>query len=100
MKTRTKFKELFGEIETIDGIYFVVRAPHTRLTARTRYVFNAILDLFGYDMAQNIFLICTFADGKKPPALRVAKEMGMTYFLNCSYIFNCCLPLYSQEFHS
>ena len=44
-------------------------ASAARLTESQQYVWNAILGLFGKDIADNILLCFTFADGEKPQAL-------------------------------
>jgi hypothetical protein len=47
------------------------------------YIFNAIMSLFGQDIENNICMLVTFADGKRPPvlsALRAAKLPHEQYF--------------------
>ena len=66
-----QIKELFSipgaeHIDHLHGIGLVTQASLPRLTPRQHYVFNAILCLFGKDLADNIFLMTTFADGGKP----------------------------------
>ena len=69
-----QIKELFSiagdeGIDQLHGIGFVTQAPLARLTPTQQYVFDAILSVFGNDVADNIFLMITFADGMKPPVL-------------------------------
>ena len=66
-----------GGMDTIHGIGFVTKAPESRLTPTQRYIFNAILQNFGKDIADNIFLLVTFADGKTPPVLDAIKEANI-----------------------
>ena len=66
-------------IDQLHGIGFVTQAPQTRLTPTQRYVFDAILSVFGKDVADNIFLMVTFADGKQPPVLEAARTAGVPF---------------------
>ena len=50
-------------IDQLNGIGFVVQASLARLTPTQRYIFDAILSIFGKDIGNNIFLMTTFADG-------------------------------------
>ena len=77
-----QIKELFSivgdeGIDQLHGIGFVTQAPLARLTPTQRYVFDAILSVFGKDVADNIFLMITFADGMKPPVLDAVKAAGV-----------------------
>ena len=58
------FLSVQGEngIDHLDGIGFVTQASLARLTAQQNYVYHSILSLFGSDVAQNIFIMVTFAD--------------------------------------
>ncbi|XP_073691417.1 uncharacterized protein [Garra rufa] len=62
-----------GGIDRIDAVCFVVQASLARLTHTQKYVFDSILSIFGKDIAQNILVLVTFADGKKPPVLEAIK---------------------------
>lgn len=70
----------------IDAVCFLVKAPDARLTAVQKYIFNAILSLFGQDIAENICTLITFADGKNPPVLSAMKEAALPFV--ASYVFN------------
>ena len=77
-----QIKELFSisgdeGIDQLHGIGFVTQAPLARLTQAQRYVFDAILSVFGKDVADNIFLMITFADGMKPPVLDAVKAANV-----------------------
>ena len=79
-----QIKELFSisgdeGIEQLHGIGFVTQAPLARLTPTQRYVFDAILSVFGRDVAGNIFLMITFADGKKPPVVDAVQAADVPY---------------------
>ena len=49
-------------LDSIDAICFVVQASDTRLTPSKKYIFNNVLNLWGKDMKDNIFILITFAD--------------------------------------
>ncbi|XP_063049606.1 uncharacterized protein LOC134444063 [Engraulis encrasicolus] len=61
-------------IDAIDAVCFVVQAALARLTHTQRYIFDAILSVFGKDIASNIITLVTFADAKTPPVLAAIKE--------------------------
>jgi hypothetical protein len=60
-------------IDHIDGIGFVAQSPLVRLTHTQKYVIDSILAVFGKDIAGNIFLMTTFADGAYPPVVDAIK---------------------------
>ena len=86
-----QIKEFFSKsgddgIDHIDGIGFVTQSALARLTPTQRYIFNSILSIFGKDVANNIFMMVTFADGQPPPVMAAVKDAGFPY---CeSYKFN------------
>ncbi|XP_060589339.1 uncharacterized protein LOC132744567, partial [Ruditapes philippinarum] len=65
----------------IDAICFLVKAPDARLTPTQRYIFNAIMSLFGHDIKDNFCILVTFADGKKPPVLSALREAKLPHEL-------------------
>eukprot|EP00438_Fugacium_kawagutii_P018306 Skav212455 [mRNA] locus=scaffold385:113825:115393:+ [translate_table: standard] len=67
------FNGMSDQVNLLTGVCFVVPASEARLTGAQKYVWNAILGLFGKDIAENILLCFTFADGKKPPALAAVR---------------------------
>ncbi|XP_022787635.1 verrucotoxin subunit beta-like [Stylophora pistillata] len=56
-------------IDHLDGIGFVTQASQARLTPTQKYIFDSILSIFGKDVQNNFFMMCTFADGKSPHVL-------------------------------
>ena len=66
-----EFFSIHGQngIDHLDGIGFVTQASLARLTPTQQYIFDSILSTFGKDIASNIFMMITFADGNKPPVL-------------------------------
>ena len=73
-------------IEAINVICFVIQAPLARLTAPQVYIFDAILSIFGKDMAGNIVAMVTFADGKEPPVLNALDTAKVPYTNH--FVFN------------
>jgi len=70
------FFSIQGEngIDHLDGIGFVTQASLARLTPTQRYIFHSILSIFGKDIANNIFMMVTFADGQHPPVMTAIEE--------------------------
>lgn len=66
-------------IDHIHGIGFVAQASLARLTPTQKYVFDSILAVFGKDVEENILMMTTFADGKKPPVLVAVDAAGIHY---------------------
>ncbi|XP_026114891.1 uncharacterized protein LOC113093306 [Carassius auratus] len=75
-KITAQIQEFFsahGGIDCIDAVCFVVQTSFARLTDTQNYIFDSILSIFGKDIAQNILVLVTFADGKRPPVLEAIK---------------------------
>lgn len=71
-KITEKIRKFFSEVDGIlglDAVCFVVQSALARLTQTQKYIFEAILSIFGKDIANNITIMITFADGQKPPVL-------------------------------
>nr|XP_040026756.1 uncharacterized protein LOC120815821 [Gasterosteus aculeatus aculeatus] len=64
-------------VSEIDAVCFVTQASLARLTATQRYVFDSVLAIFGKDVAENIEMLVTFADGKQPPVLEAISHSGV-----------------------
>ncbi|CAL8347496.1 unnamed protein product [Merluccius merluccius] len=64
-------------VSEIDAICFVVQASLARLTLTQKYVFDSVLSIFGKDVAENIRIMVTFADGQRPPVLAAINESGV-----------------------
>jgi len=90
-----QIKDLFTNdgpeaIETIHAVCFVIQAPLVRLTTQQKYVFDQVQSIFGKDIAENIFVLITFADGNEPPVLAALKEIvpqAKTFEFNNSALF-------------
>lgn len=63
----------------IDAVCFVVKGLDERLKIPQRYVFNAIVSLFGRDMEPNICPLLTFADGAEPAVLASLDESNIHF---------------------
>ncbi|XP_032872054.1 uncharacterized protein LOC116969295 [Amblyraja radiata] len=88
-------------VDQIDAVCFIVQASLARLTPTQKYVFDSILSIFGKDIAENIQILLTFADGQRPPVLEALKadqvpcpkdEMGLPvhFKFNNSAIYAQC----------
>ena len=66
-------------IDHIHAVGFVTQASLVRLTPTQKNVFDSILAVFGKDVEENILMMITFADGKKPPVLVAVDEAGIHY---------------------
>ncbi|XP_030608456.1 uncharacterized protein LOC115796271 [Archocentrus centrarchus] len=64
-------------VSVIDAVCFVAQAALARLTATQKYVFDSVLSIFGKDVAENIRILVTFADGQKPPVLEAINAAGV-----------------------
>ncbi|XP_037837914.1 uncharacterized protein LOC112449920 [Kryptolebias marmoratus] len=73
---RNLFSSPHGVTE-IDAVCFVAQASLARLTPSQKYVFDSILSIFGKDVAENIRILVTFADGQRPPVLEAIRVSGV-----------------------
>ncbi|XP_042284280.1 uncharacterized protein LOC121908388 [Thunnus maccoyii] len=64
-------------VSEIDAICFVAQASLARLTPSQKYVFDSVLSIFGKDVAENIRVLVTFADGQRPPVLEAINASGV-----------------------
>ncbi|XP_067248686.1 uncharacterized protein [Chanodichthys erythropterus] len=79
-KITKQIQEFFSAregIDSIDAVCFVVQASLARLTHTQKYIFDSILSIFGKDIAENILVLVTFADGKTLPVLEAIKVSGV-----------------------
>ena len=73
-------------IDQLDAIGFVIQSSLGKLTYTQQYIFDSILSIFGKDIANNIFLMTTFADAHRPPVLDAVNKAGIKY--QASFKFN------------
>ncbi|XP_030607795.1 uncharacterized protein LOC115795825 [Archocentrus centrarchus] len=64
-------------VSVIDAVCFVAQASLARLTPTQKYVFDSVLSIFGKDVAENIRILVTFADGQRPPVLEAINAAGV-----------------------
>ncbi|CAK6981342.1 uncharacterized protein LOC122993437 [Scomber scombrus] len=67
------FSATLGVSES-DAVCFVVPAALTQLTPSQKNVFDSVLSIFGKDVAENIRVLVTFADGQRPPVLEAINK--------------------------
>uniref|UniRef100_A0A3P8S7F8 Septin-type G domain-containing protein n=1 Tax=Amphiprion percula TaxID=161767 RepID=A0A3P8S7F8_AMPPE len=75
-----QLRNLFSDhrgVTEIDAVCFVVQSALARLTPSQKYVFDSVLSIFGKDVAENIRILVTFADGQQPPVLEAIKASGV-----------------------
>ncbi|XP_047445833.1 uncharacterized protein LOC125010926 [Mugil cephalus] len=73
---RNLFSSGHGVTE-IDAVCVVTQAALARLTPTQKYIFDSVLSIFGKDVAENIRVLVTFADGQKPPILEAISAAGV-----------------------
>ena len=81
-KITAQIKEFFSSENGIDQLHaigFVVQSSLARLTPAQRYIFDAILGMFGKDIAENIFPMTTFADGEDPQVLDAIRKAEVPF---------------------
>ena len=81
-KITAQIKEFFSSENGIDQLHaigFVVQSSLPRLTPTQSYIFDAILSMFGKDIAENIFLMTTFADGEEPQVLDAVRKAKVPF---------------------
>uniref|UniRef100_A0A671WFE2 Uncharacterized protein n=1 Tax=Sparus aurata TaxID=8175 RepID=A0A671WFE2_SPAAU len=66
-----------NDVSEVDAVYFVAQASLAQLTPAQIDVFEYVLSIFGKDVAENIRVLVTFADGQLPPVLEAIKESGV-----------------------
>uniref|UniRef100_A0A671UN45 Fibronectin type-III domain-containing protein n=1 Tax=Sparus aurata TaxID=8175 RepID=A0A671UN45_SPAAU len=64
-------------VSEIDAVCFVAQVSVARLTPAQIDVFDSVLSIFGKDVAENIRVLVTFADGQRPPVLEAIKASGV-----------------------
>ena len=66
-------------VDSLDAVGFVSPSALPRLTPSQQYIFDSILSLFGKDIADNIIMLLTFADGQKPQVLAGIRDAMVPY---------------------
>ena len=82
-KIVNQIKDFFAlkllDVDILHGIMFVVQASLAQLSFSQRYIFDAILSMYGRDMANNIFMMVSFADRQVPPVIEAIKGADIPY---------------------
>jgi GTPase SAR1 family protein len=65
-----KFEKFFKTTTELDYILVTVKASTTRWTQNSQYVYDRVQEIFGKDAKNRFILMCTFADDKKPLAIK------------------------------
>ncbi|KAG9259758.1 hypothetical protein AMEX_G27298, partial [Astyanax mexicanus] len=61
-------------VKSLDAVCLVLKASQNRISERQRYIFDAILSLFGKDIGENVVLFITYSDGGPPKDVLEAVE--------------------------
>ncbi|XP_074506021.1 verrucotoxin subunit beta-like [Sebastes fasciatus] len=64
-------------VREIDAVCFVVPAALAQLTPSLKYMLESVPSVFGKDVAENIRILVTFADGQQPPVLEAIIASGV-----------------------
>ena len=64
-------------IDHLDGIALTVKAHDSRLTHTQRYIFHAVMSIFGKNVKRNIFVMATHADGGTSKVFEALQEAGI-----------------------
>ena len=73
-----KFRNFFQTTLELDYILVTIKSSTTRWTSETQYVYDRVQEIFGKDAKERFILMCTFADGQKPPVIE-ALEGNLHY---------------------
>ncbi|XP_041658615.1 stonustoxin subunit alpha-like [Cheilinus undulatus] len=73
---RNLFSDRFG-VSDIHAVCFVAQASLAQLTPTEEHVFHSVLSIFGEDIAENLRVLVTFADGQVPPVLKAINDSGV-----------------------
>ncbi|XP_065641346.1 uncharacterized protein LOC100199872 isoform X1 [Hydra vulgaris] len=86
------YKEFFSDkiypISELSSIGFVVKASDSKVNDEQKYIFNAVLNIFGNNVQNNISLLFTYADAQPPPALNAIKNENVPYAKEAVFKFN------------
>ena len=83
---RQLFMNPAAGINQLDAVGFVIQSSLGRLTPTQQFVFDSLLSNFGKDIVDNIFLMTTFADARRPPVLDALNKGNIKY--QTSFKFN------------
>ena len=84
-----------GSVDHLDCVGFICNSTVSRLTPGRKYIYLAVLEVFGKDLIDNICMLFTFADGSKPEALVALNEDRVPF--SKYYTFNNCIFTEKQD---
>lgn len=94
-----QIKSLFNKendygIDSINGVAFVIQSSRARICLYDYYIPESIIELFGKDIADNFFIIGTYADAGVPQVLDALKRA----MIPTSYVYKLtCWQLFSKR---
>ena len=68
-----------GFVDHLDAIGFVANGTRPRLTQQQKYIFSSVLDLFGSDVAKNIYILFTFSGKNEPLTMSCVTQTHMPH---------------------
>ena len=68
-----------GFVDHLNAVVFVTKANHQRLDPCQKYIFSSITELFGADIAENIYVVFTHSDGAAPTMLSTLQATELPY---------------------
>ena len=73
------FDPQIGFVDHLDAIGFVANGTRPRLTQQQKYIFSSVLDLFGSDVAKNIYILFTFSGRSEPLTMSCVTQTHMPH---------------------
>ena len=68
-----------GFVDHLDAVVFVTKSNHQRLDPCQKYILSSITELFGADIADNIYLVFTHAGIEEPAMLSTLQDSELPY---------------------
>ncbi|XP_064204938.1 uncharacterized protein LOC135262062 isoform X1 [Anguilla rostrata] len=89
-------------VQQIDAVCLVVKASENVLSPSQKYIFDAILSIFGKNIEKNLLTLITFSDWMPPPALNAVMNSGIPFHRDkggepVHFLFNNLPPQNSFE---
>ncbi|XP_064204951.1 uncharacterized protein LOC135262068 [Anguilla rostrata] len=98
------FLKSLSDVHQIDAVCLVVKASQFRQSPSQKYIFDAILSVFGKNMEKNFMILITFSDWMPPPALKLVSESGAPFLKDennepVHFLFNNLPPqMFAKEY--
>ena len=68
-----------GFVDHLNAVVFVTKSNHQRLDPCQKYILSSITELFGADIAENVYLVFTHAGIEEPAMLSTLKGTELPY---------------------